>query len=221
MNREKPSLLKSSVGETYLSDRGIRDYIKNLDISETDLDVPGAVILDLGAGTEQNLAKEVRERSLRSKIISIDPRLGLHAVEDLLLMKEQQSEKQNIKKRIRNRKNVEPLTIAALSQNLPLREGAVDHIYALYSVPYYLEGDVGGIKKTLHEAVRVLKPGGTIRTFPITEDNLADVKNILEKIKNINFTLTPDLFQKDNIDNKKDYLLIIKKKESKNEEDNL
>ena len=213
MSQEKPPSFRSNVEDTYMSDRGIRDYIKNLDIQEKDLYDPEAVILDLGSGIQQDLAKEINKRTPRPKIISIDPRLGLNLEEDLSLMKDDAEKDQQ--RRVGGRKNPEPLTIAALSQNIPLKDNSVEHVYALYSVPYYLESDIEGIKKTLHEVIRVTKPGGSIRAFPVVEDRLVDIQNVLQKIKGISFTLTE---KESKLDNSVDWLLVIRKdpEETKN-----
>jgi len=211
MGQEKPFSFRSDLDGTFLSKREIREYTELLGLEEKELDNPESVILDLGAGLEQNLAKEAKERSLRSKIISLDPRLGLTALEDTSLMS--QNSYWDWLRRRQNRKNPEPQTLAALSQALPFKDGSIDHIYALYSVPFYHEENFEIIKKTFEETIRVLRPGGSIRMFPIIKTQFHLVKNILDEMKNenINYQLTPKI---DGID-EGDSLLIITKNPEK------
>lgn len=183
-----------------MTDRGIFEYMRELDVSEEELNDPETLILDLGAGEQQNLAKEVHQFSLRSKVLSIDPRLGLSQEKDLSLPT------MSKERRLEGRKNPEPLTIAASSDALPLKNESVKHVYALYSVPYYLENPEQ-ILKTLMEAIRVTKPGGSIKIFPIIESQLTDVTNALSSINGIRYSFI--LRERDKAEN--DRLLVIDK----------
>lgn len=206
---ERPSSFKSKVEGTFLSDRGVSDYVESLDIQEADLDDPNAVILDLGSGLEQNFAKEMRERSLRAKVVSIDPRFGLRPTEDVALMEMDEHEEVGRQKRAKNRQMPEPLTIAALSGALPFKENSIQQVYALFSVPYYLENKEE-IKNTIYEAVRILKPGGSIRAFPVIKEHVDDVQDIVKGIKDVTFTLT----LKRKMDEDEDWLLVVNKNQT-------
>lgn len=201
---------KFDIKKTYMSDRGIFDYMNKLGVTEKELDDPDALIIDLGSGTMQNLAKDVRELGLRSKIISIDPRLGLNADEDLNLPLSSKEDREL------GRKNPEPLTLAAFGQALPIKNESVHNIFALYSVPYYLENQ-GEIEDNLSEMIRVLKPGGAIRIFPIMQNQLSQVEDFLKKQKNIKSSFSLKESGKDSITGEKieDWLLIIEKESEK------
>lgn len=201
---------KFDIKKTYMSDRSVFDYVNKLEVTEKELDDPDALIIDLGSGTMQNLAKDVRELGLKSKIISIDPRLGLDMKEDLELPLSSRNDRRF------GRKNPEPLTIAALGQELPIKNESVHNIFALYSVPYYLENQ-GEIEDNLSEMIRVLKPGGAIRIFPIMQNQLSQVEDFLKKQKNIKSSFSLKESGKDSITGEKieDWLLIIEKESEK------
>ena len=196
-NTEK---IREKLRDTYMSSSGVFEYLKQFDIAKKELDDPDSLILDLGAGTKQNLAKEVRELGLKSKVISIDPRLALSENEDLALPTSCESD------RLEGRKNPEPLTLAALSESIPLKDESVNHVYASYSVPYYLENP-GEIIQTIKEMVRILKPGGTIKIFPLIPEHREVVEETLLTIKGIHYNFTPRGISREN----EDWLLVIKK----------
>ncbi len=204
---EDAEKMREKVCDTYMSDRGVFEYLKQFDIAKKELDDPDSLILDLGAGTKQDFAREIRELGLRSKVISIDPRLGLAEKEDLALPTSDKSE------RLKGRRSPEPLTLAALSEFLPLKDESVNHIYASYSVPYYLRNP-GEITRTIKEMVRVLKPGGAIKIFPLIREHRKITEKTLSAIKGINYNFTPKNIGRGD----EDCLLMIEKqqKELKN-----
>ncbi len=153
-----------------LSSRGMSEYMNLLELTEEELNNENSLLLDLGAGIQQNFAKEARELGLKSKIISVDPRLGLEEGEDLSSIKQPDKEK-----RIQGRKNAESNTIAALSDALPFKNESFNHVYAVFSIPYYLESSEE-IEKSLSEIIRVLKPGGDAKLFPVS---IATKKNVI------------------------------------------
>ncbi len=192
--------------KTTLTERGVTRYMELLNISEDELNDPHSLILDLGAGTEQNFAKEVRKLNLKSKIVSLDPRLGLSEAEDI----DNLFAKPHKEARIRGRKNPETKTAAGLSASLPFVDNVFDHIYALYSVPYYLNyRNPSEVSETLQEMLRVLKPGGVIRVFPVENEQLNIIKNFLKSMDNVSFVL-----EKTETSDGDDYgsLLVISKK---------
>ncbi|MEK7608234.1 MAG: hypothetical protein AAB495_01515 [Patescibacteria group bacterium] len=165
---------KFGIKYSYMSDRGIFRYLDCLSLTEEELNDPESIILDLGSGTEQNFAKEARLLGLKSTVISMDPRLALNEKEDLSMP---HSDKEA---RIRGRDNPEPKTIAAIGGALPFKDGSIKKIYALYSVPYYLN-DKEAIEKNLCEMIRVLSPHGTAKVFPIPPEQERLVGEALDK----------------------------------------
>ena len=172
--------------KTTLTERGVMRYVELLKIPEDELNDPHSLILDLGSGTEQNFAKDIRKFNLKSKIISLDPRLGLSEGEDV----DDLFTKSHKEARIQGRKNPETKTAGGLSSNLPFLDSIFDRIYALYSVPYYLNyRNPSEVSETLQEMLRILKPGGVIRAFPIESEQLDIVKNFLKSMDSVSFVL--------------------------------
>lgn len=203
MRREQmPEPPKSNFREAMLTPRDIFEYIKVFDIKDEDLNDPNATILDLGAGLRQELARQAKELNLQSKIVSLDPKLGLSLEKDLALL----AYSQDRKEREDARKNLPPMPIAAISTALPFKEHSFDKIYALYSVPYYLESPQE-IKVTLEEMIRTTKDGGTIKAFPLDKNQATITKQILNHLPNLEFNLEEKV-------KNEDWLLTIKKKKT-------
>ena len=199
--------LSKEKADIAMTGRGLADYVELLEITEDELDDPDSLILDLGSGMEQNFAKDIRELNLRSKVVSLDPKLGLDENEDLesSVTPYKDSDREA---RIRGRKNPEPKTLAGLSTSLPFQDRTFTRIYAVYSAPYYLRHPED-IKNTLKEMIRVIKPGGVIRAFPIEEEQLEIVETFFQTLGNVSFSI-----KKVATADKKDYgnLLTITKK---------
>lgn len=198
---ENTGKIRENLRDTYMSDRGFFEYLKQFDITKEELDDPDSLICDLGSGTRQDFAREVRELGLKSKIISIDPRLGLAESEDLALPASSKNE------RLRGRKNPEPLTLAALSESIPLKSKSVNRVYASYSVPYYLENP-DEITRTIKEMVRVVKPGGTIKIFPVIPGHRKIIEKALLVLKDVNYNFTLKGISRED----EDWLLVIEKR---------
>lgn len=187
---------KSDFRETILTNRGLFEYLEDLEIPEADFNNPNALILDLGAGIQQRLAKEAGALHLKSKIISVDPRLGLREEEDLALPSTERD------MRVVGRKNPAPRSLAATAEALPFRDGTFERIYALYSVPYYLSHPEE-IEATIYEVLRVLRPEGVFRAYPILEEQVDLIRGILGKRTDIAF----DIKEKE-----EDFLLVLTKR---------
>ena len=153
---------------------------------------------------KQEFAKEVKEMGLKSKIVSVDPRLGLSEQEDLSLLKEPDRKQ----KRLEGRKNAQPMSVAGISEALPFKENSFDKIYALYSVPYYLKNPQE-IQNTLQEMIRTLKSGGTIKAFPVLKEQIKIVGNYLDGLPDIEFSL---VLKKKYNEYDEEWLIEIKKK---------
>ncbi len=165
--------------------RGLADYMDMLKLTEKDFDDPDLLILDLGSGEEQNFAKDIHKYNLRSKIISLDPKLGLSDEEDLSPISKASDK---VLRRMRGRKNPESGTVAGLSNELPFLDNVFSRIYAVYSAPYYLRHPEE-IGQSLKEMIRVVKPGGQIKAFPIEPEQLDVVKEFLENSENVSFSV--------------------------------
>lgn len=200
---EKMPEQKFDIKKTYMSDRGLLDYLKGLEIQTDELEDKNGIILDLGAGAAQNLAKDIRELNLNVKVISVDPRLALtQAVELGLPGGSSQTRK-------RGKINPEVGSLAAYSDNLPFKDNSFEDIYAFYSVPFYLENQEE-IQKTLTEMIRVTKNKGEIRAFPILKEQVSYVRSFLSQKEGIDYELKlKEAYE----DGNEDWLLIIHKRE--------
>lgn len=175
------------------TDRSLDKYVDILEIPKGELEY--SVILNLGSGAYQQFSRDVKNRVYSSRVISIDPSLGLSRKQDVLNFHQHYSARER-------RKDAQPLTLIADSQALPLEDESVNRLYALYSVPQYVyEAET---KQSLLEMTRVLKTNGIARVYPVFENQINDVQDALGGIPGIGI----ELKQKRNDDA---YLLIIKK----------
>lgn len=180
--------------KTYLSDRGLESYKSNLELDDVFFD--SGIIVDLGAGLNQNLARDVERKKLNGMIISVDPRLALPLEKDLSL--HPIDKQKRIKGRITSFKN----TLAAFGNQLPFSKGSIDKLVAMYSVPFYLES-FEEISELFLELNLILNPiKSEARFYPIE----AVQKNAIEKA----LISIPD-FKYKFIKKVDDYLLIINK----------
>ncbi len=154
---------------------GLRRYLRDLKLTTDDFG-PGKVIADVGAGLQQNLAKDVNASHLGAKVISVDPRLGLSEADDLMLYHEDDRPT-----RIEARKHPQPDSVAALAHELPFADGSLDAVYALRSTSLY-QSDASEIRATLSEFVRVLKEGGVAKVYPISDRMYPVYKQILDSM---------------------------------------
>lgn len=202
---------KEQFKKTYMTERGIFGYMDVMEISEKELNDPNALILDLGSGAKQNFARDIQDLGFKAKVISVDPRLGLEENEDLALMP---SSEQN--ERLVGRKKSMPGTVAAIGEELPFKGESFHKIFALFSVPYYLEQE-NEIYQNLTEMIRVLRPGGTIKIFPILGNQVKIIEKFLNKQKDIEFSLQirGDEDEKDSQEPVNDRFLVIRKKMEK------
>ena len=151
------------------TDRTLSQYVDLLQIPDEELN--NAVILDIGSGVHQRFAREVNNHMRSSKVISLDPNLGLSEKEDILNFDPEYSVKAR-------RRNSESGTLAADANDIPLKTGSVDRIYALYSLPWLSRH--GKEKIFIKEMSRVLKSGGIIRAYPILESQRLEVETTLD-----------------------------------------
>lgn len=172
-----------------ISRRGVHRYVEDLKISMDELDNKDTVILDIGSGSAQTFAREMKERKFNAKVISVEPRLG----------DAQETEKQS-----------ELVAVAAIGQQLPFESESVECVYAMWSVPYYVEGK-DEIVKIVREMLRVVKPGGTLRAFPIEPEQKPVIEKMLEGEPSLSYSLETD----DPLDGDEDWLLVVKKEDKK------
>jgi len=183
MNSEqKQPVEKQNFRDASLTDRGIDDYIKDLDISEEELKDPNMRILDLGSGIQQELSRQSKERGYESKIVSVDPKLSLSLEKDLSKLEFSGDRL----KRIQARKNLPDDTLAAVAQDLPFKDNSFDRVFAMWSVPGYIQ-DPQEIRVVLKEMIRVVKDGGIVKAYPLLDEQAPIIRDFLADQPDLEF----------------------------------
>ncbi|PIT88820.1 MAG: hypothetical protein COU29_00360 [Candidatus Magasanikbacteria bacterium CG10_big_fil_rev_8_21_14_0_10_36_32] len=198
---------KQDFRDACLTKRGLSEYMDIFDITDDEMDDPNMTMLDLGSGLKQEFARQAKEEGYKSKIISVDPRLGLSLEEDLsLLSRHSPREIGRISERISARQNLPDNSLSAIAQALPFKDKSFDRVFALWSVPYYIITTPEEIKIVLKEMLRVVKDGGVIKAHPLPMGNkfLSAAKDFLSEQSDIEFS----------IDKNKDMMIINKKEKT-------
>lgn len=190
----------SFVKESMLTERGLEGYKEYLRITEEDIK-RWKVIIDLGAGLEQNFAKEVKKLNIDTTVISVDPSLAIPEKEDLERLFPEERER-----RKSARDNPEPFTLSVLAQDLPIVSGSIDAILALHSVTQYVE-DETQMRSIFLEIERVLKVGGEARMYPLHKKTNLDF--IMKCLEGINLRCETILIEQ--ILDEEKFLLILMK----------
>lgn len=152
-----------------ITGRKVEDYCFYLQVEEDYFDKKGQIILDIGSGYNQDLARNVEYMGLGAEIISIDPSLTLN------------TERQDFRRKEAGK--FHPLTIAAYAKQLPFADNSVDKCLALFSVPMYSVNTEYAIAE-IKEMIRLVKKGGEIRIFPFKSGSYRDRINY-EELKKI------------------------------------
>jgi SAM-dependent methyltransferase len=63
--------------------------------------------------------------------------------------------------------------LAAVASNLPFETASADFVYSLDCITQYLDREYDGLLGAVREALRVLKPGGTLALAPFRDDVFA------------------------------------------------
>jgi ubiquinone/menaquinone biosynthesis C-methylase UbiE len=159
---------------TNMTRRGLTDYVEKLEIPPGELASPDHRILDIGAGAQQELARDAKAAGLRGHIISIDPGLALDEEKDLSRINYSMDKAY----RMKGRNHSQPLTIAANGEALPFADQSADAAYAMFSIPYWAK-DATQVGTFLSEMGRVVKPGGYGRVYPVKEAQTSIVERWL------------------------------------------
>lgn len=155
------SPMLDAVSQTTSTGRGLGLYKDMLHLKDGDL---SGKILDVGAGSWQQLSYEARMAKLPAQITSVDPRFGLPIERDLA------DSGLNMTQRLIGRLYPEKGTISATADKLPFADNTFDKTLALFSTSRYRTG-MKQIFDDLSEMHRVTKPGGEVRIYPIWEEH--------------------------------------------------
>lgn len=147
--------------DTPITGRTFENYCDDLKIKPEDLS--GKIILDIGAGTRR-FAKGMKDANINARVFSLDPRFVLPAEERFKELEKHWGEASEIAK-YSDIPEINKKTIAALGEELPLRDNSLDMIVADNTLPGYLD-TTEQIDSFFLEAFRVLREGGELRFYP-------------------------------------------------------
>ena len=176
------SPILEAVSQTTSTGRGIGLYKDMLHMNPSDF---SGKILDVGAGSWQQLAYDARMAGMNVSVTSVDPRFGLPLVRDLA------DAGQNVTQRLIGRLYPEAGTVAATADKLPFADATFDKTVAMFSTSRYRTG-MKQIFDDLSEMHRVTKPGGEVRIYPIWEEHV-DRFRTASRALNFKSTFKPDL----------------------------
>jgi ubiquinone/menaquinone biosynthesis C-methylase UbiE len=138
-----------------LTIRDVDGYCECLNVDRGYFNKAGEIILDLGSGLFQDLARSANRNGLKSEIISVDPTLSAQSNNIHFARTEKYV----------NKLDNHPKTVSAYSELLPFRENTFDKIIALFSIPFYSQSTKHFIQ-SLQEMIRSVKIGGEIKISP-------------------------------------------------------
>lgn len=163
---------KKEVGYFKVTDRSLSEYEIIFDFRAEQLKY-GSRILDIGSGTNQNLARNLKQKRPDIKVISLDPTLFLSKY-DIGTVKG--GKPSTDKERQQRKKQKFGEVVAAIFPNaphLPFRDKSFDYIFDNHGPFMYFEDDFRVLRDYIVEIMRVLKPQGTVYIYPL--DLLVDM----------------------------------------------
>lgn len=140
-------VLDTTQGMRKLGGRDLEDYKEFLGFNKKEL--AGKTVLDLGSGSQEKLARGLKEAGVEANVISLNPDYTIP----------------RYRKIINNQEDWQRKSVAAVGQSLPFKDKSFDIILGLESITMYEDA----FKKPLsaqawsREVARVLKPGGEAR----------------------------------------------------------
>lgn len=159
-NQDRPLLEKLTV-----SDRGLKDYLRLLEVSPEYL--RGKKILDVGSGKTERFSKEAKEWG--ADVYSVNPE------------HRGRSQREKVKKRFLFFRDPrwQKKSVAAVAQELPFKDNSFDMVTSLSSVPFYIISEEGK-RAAIREMTRVVKQGGEIFIAPVPLGVLREVRNLTQ-----------------------------------------
>jgi len=151
---------------------GLAEYKHFLKFPDSDLN-QGYKILDIGAGAQQEFARDVRLAKLNATVFSIDPRLALSDAEDTVNLAVSREY------RLQGRHFPEPNTFPYLAHATDFPDNFFQRAVSLYSMPMYLKTrpQINGF---LTETTRVLDKGGIGTFVPVSPERATVIRHWLD-----------------------------------------
>lgn len=177
--------------------RNLEDYKEYLGFDEKELE--GKRVLDLGSGSLEKLARDLKQVGINASVIALNPDYILKKYRDI----------------IKNQPHWKRKSVAGVGQALPFQDASFDVILGLESVTLYEDAlhEANSAKAWAREIARVLKPGGEARLGEILglrgekkQKAWEGIKAILESL-GTTATIEPFRTKKGEIK----YRLIVKK----------
>lgn len=154
-----------TITETH-ADNSLKVYEVDLGFSREQL--AGKTVLDLGTGTTDRLARELKEADIDTNVVSLSPDLHTSTGAKYALELEHPGWRRR--------------GVSGIAQRLPFQDNSFDMILGLYSVTYYTWSE-SQMQAWVREFARTLKPGGEVRLGPAYTDNVHAFGKDFEKIK--------------------------------------
>lgn len=144
----------SDVSSTW---RSYEQILSELNLTEGD--IKDKFILDLGSGGAGFAEGVKQNEELLSRVVSVDPNYNLAtlSVENANLMNEA----------VKNITEQKLDAVAGLAENLPFKNETFDLVISNHAVPWHFAENTEKISKSIKEIMRVLKPGGEARLYPV------------------------------------------------------
>jgi len=156
---------KNRFEDSYLSDRPFEAYEKIFGLTKDGLE--GKTILDLGSGAAELFKRGADERGIKANIVSVNPKLGPG------------DDRGERVRRVSSKKNA----LAAIAEELPFKNESFDLVLSLAAVPLWLPVHEDDYAKAFREAARVLKSGGVIKLFPMSNFTLGLTEKVLREFR--------------------------------------
>jgi len=151
------------------SDSAVKQYFNNLELTNKMLSEKENV-LDIGAGMRDFAGFCIREK-INDNIISLEPALNKYPETGI-----SEAIQMHWGKEVYN--HMQSKTVAGNMEQMPFKNNSFDLIVDNAAMPGFnyslneIEQMIEGVEKAFDEIIRVLKPGGEARLFPLSEESL-------------------------------------------------
>jgi len=179
--------------------RDLADYKEFLGFDERRL--AGKTVLDLGSGSKEKLAGELKKAGVEANVISLNPDYSL----------------KKYRRIINDQENWQKKSVAAVAQTLPFKDASFDVILGLESITMYEDAldKPESAKSWAKEIARVLKSGGEARLGEILgmkgEAVQRSWQGLIKFLENLGLETNIETFKIRETNPQPRYRLVIKK----------
>jgi|GEM_PF-3766759 len=133
-------------------------------------------VLNIGTGKSGIFEREAVKKG--AEVIALSPNFAYSGFTGHEMRKAYELPVHRKVLRLLGMKTKSPCLVAGVAEDLPLDDGSIDMVVALYSVPLYSTDTV----KTFQEISRVLADGGKAVLYPISETKKESIEKILSQL---------------------------------------